>query len=509
MNTFAATLSEKTENCFEGKTIDIPTKWIIKSVYLYMAIPIVIFFLGWLKWYFAIPCMTIFIVGLLFLFRSLSNDFSQKITLPIKDLIFILFFTFLWLYSTSIFFYQTWDQHYRNAILRDLIDFQWPVIYEETGNALVYYYAHWLVPALFGKLFGFTVANIVLLLQNIFGIILTFLCICIYIIPQKRTHVWIIFLILVFYGGINEIGFMWIDILGQGVYYMANGFGWGDMYYGYGYQYTPNDALLAWVYNQTIIPWMATMLFLLKPHIKYYAFLGLCVLPFGPLPFVGLFVIMVVSFIADFLKRKDINIWKDIFSIPNVCAIATIFPIFAFFYKTNVAAKHIGLYQVADAFGPKHIVFLIVFYFIEFGIYLLLIRKDYRNSALFLTVLISLCIIPHIQLGLGRDFGMRASIPALFIVMVLIIRYLINHDLHIKTPIISCLLVICLTVSGLGTVKDWANKIKAVSVNNWKPVVADDIKTFSDKQIGDVDWLENFLVPNPEDTIFFKYFAKS
>ena len=152
--------------------------------------------------------------------------------------------------------------------------------------------------------------------------------------------------------------------------------------------------------------------------------------------------------------------------------------------------------------------FLIVFYSVEFGIYLLLIRKDYKHSSLFFTVLISLCIIPHIQLGLGRDFGMRASIPALLIVMVLIIRYLINHDLHIKTPVISCLLVICLTISGLGTVKDWAAKIKAVSVNNWNPVVSDDIKTFSDKQIGDVDWSENFLVPNPDDTTFFKYLAR-
>ena len=76
MNTFAATLSEKKELVFEGKTVDIPTKWIVKSVYLYMAIPIIIFFLGWLKWYFAIPCTVVFVVGLFFLFRSLSNDFS-------------------------------------------------------------------------------------------------------------------------------------------------------------------------------------------------------------------------------------------------------------------------------------------------------------------------------------------------------------------------------------------------------------------------------------------------
>lgn len=507
MNTYAANLLETKDLVFKGKTIELPIIWIIKSVYLYMTIPIAIFFWGHLLWYFAIIATIILATGLFFLFRSLPRDFYQKLILPIKDIIAILFCIFLWVYLTSIFFYQTWDQHYRNAILRDLIDFQWPVIYD-TGNALVYYYTYWLIPALFGKFLGFTAANVVLLIQNVLGITLTYLCLCIYIIPRKRTHIWIILVILIFFGGLNEFGYMWIDILGQGTYGMFNPGGWGDIYYNYGYQYSPNDVLLAWVYNQTIVPWMATMLFLLKPDIKYYAFLGLCLLPFGPLPFIGLFIIMVVSFIVELLRRKNRNIWKEVFSIPNICAVASILPIFALFYKTNVSANHIGLYEVIDAFGPKHIIFLIVFYLLEFGIYLILIRRDYKHSSLFLTILISLLIIPHIQLGFGRDFGMRASIPALFILMSLIIRYLINHDIHLKTPVVSCLLVICLTISGLGAVKDWASRIKAVYTNNWNPVVADDIKTFSDKQIGDIDWLENFLVPNPDDTVFFKYFAK-
>ena len=54
----------------------------------------------------------------------------------------------------------------------------------------------------------------------------------------------------------------------------------------------------------------------------------------------------------------------------------------------------------------------------------------------------------------------------------------------------------------------WANKIKSVRMNAYNPVVADDIGTFSDKQVGDVDWLENFLVPNYDRTAFFKYVAR-
>lgn len=505
MSTLAIPQPADTEYQFKGQTISIPVKYIMAAAYLYMVVPIVIFFLTWLRWYVGIPATITLLFGGWCLLKDISKNIDLNLVIPVRECILVGLFILIWIFTTTIFFFQTWDQHYRNALFRDMCDYAWPVIYEETGNALVYYLMQWTVPALFGKQAGFTVANLALWLWNSFGVFLTFLCISAIIKPIKNIHIWIILLILIAWGGLNEFGYMWIDILGQGTYLMGSGFGWPDMYYGYGYQFTPNDALLAWAYNQTIVPWIGVTLFLLCRKVDYYAFLGLCILPYGPIPFIGLVVFFVVDFFSTIRDCKKIELLKKVLSIPNICASISIFPIFLLFFRANIGAKHIGFYSVPDPFKIKHIIFLCVFYFLEFGIYCVIILKDHKRSILFYTLIASLIVIPHIQLGYGRDFCMRASIPALFILMILVVHYLIKHE---RISVATILLTMCLTLSGLGVVKDGAQKIKSIRANDWNPVVADDIGTFSDKQIGDIGWLENYLVPNYQETAFFKYLAK-
>lgn len=508
MNTFAMSQPADTEYQFKGKTVSIPVKYIITAAYLYMVVPIIIFFMTWLRWYVGIPTTAIFLFGGWHLLKDVFKSFNARLLIPIRELIISGVIIFAWVYTTTIFFYQTWDQHWRNALFRDMCNYEWPVVYDTTGNALVYYLMHWIVPALFGKLAGFTIANIVLCSWNALGVFLAFLCINAYIMPKKKTQIWIILVVLISWGGLNDLGYMWIDILGQGNYLLGNGFGWPDMYYGYGYQYTPNDALLAWVYNQTIAPWIGTILFMLCRRVSHYAFLGLCILPYGPIPFVGLVIFLVVDFVSQLIVKKHLEPLKEALSIPNICASISIFPVFLLFFKCNVSAQHVGFYAVPDPFGIKHLIFLAVFYLLEFGTFCLIIRRDYKHSILFYTMIVSLIIIPHVQLGFGRDFCMRASIPALFILMIFVIRYLIKNGYQVGISITIIALTICLSITGLGTLKDWANKIKSVRMNAYNPVVADDIGTFSDKQVGDVDWLENFLVPNYDRTAFFKYVAR-
>lgn len=507
MNTFAMPQPADSEYQFKGKTISIPVKYIITVAYLYMAIPIVLFFLTWLRWYVGILVTAVFLFGGWHLLKDVFNSETQ-LWIPIRELVAVGIIILIWVYTTTIFFYQTWDQHWRNAVLRDMCNYEWPVVYEDTGTALVYYLMQWIVPALIGKFVGFTIANVVLWVWNSLGVFLVFLCINAYIMPRKKSHIWIIMAVLIFWGGLNDFGYIWIDILGQGNYSLGNGFGWPDMYYGYGYQYTPNDALLAWVYNQTIVPWIGTTLFMLCHKVKHYAFLGLCILPYGPIPFVGLVIFLAVDFISQLIVTKGVQPLKEALSIPNICASISIFPIFLLFFRANIGAQHVGFYAVPDAFGVKHIIFLLVFYLLEFGVFCLIIRKDYNHSILFHTMIVSLIIIPHFQIGFGRDFCMRASIPALFILMILVVRYLVKHGDQTGISIAIVALTVCLTITGLGTIKDWAVKIKSIRMNNYNPVVADDIGTFSDKQSGDVAWLENYLVLDYKNTAFFKYLAK-
>lgn len=493
---------------FNTRTIAIPFKYFMLVAYLYMVVPITIFFLGWLKLYLGVSAAIVLLGGLFYLIKN--TDSNIYLILPIRDVIISGVIITIWLWSSSYFFYQTWDYLGRNAVLRDLIDFDWPVIYSQTNYALVYYFTHWMLPALVGKLFGFTVANAALVLWNAFGVFIAFIGLCFCTLPKRRSHLWIILSLLILWNGLTEVGWAWMDVLGTSGLSLSSGFGWPDAYDGYGYQYTPNDALLAWVFNQTIVPWIAVTLFIKDHRVCNYAFLGLCVVPFGPLPFLGLVFFMMVDYVCVIRQKGISSALKETASIQNCCAAVSVFPVFYLFFKCNVSANHIGIYPVNGMFQIRHIVFLLVFYMLQFGIYCLLIRSDYSHSLLFATIVVSLVVIPHIQLGYERDFCMRASIPALFILMYMVIQFLLSHidDLQLRREYV--LLIICLSVSGWGIIKDGANRVKVVRANDWHPYIQDEWGTISDKRIGETGTaglIENYVDPDWIHDTFFEYLA--
>ena len=60
MNTFelvatAQHVSKYEEQIVQRKIVSIPFRNLVLAAYLYMVIPILIFFLAWLKWYIGIP----------------------------------------------------------------------------------------------------------------------------------------------------------------------------------------------------------------------------------------------------------------------------------------------------------------------------------------------------------------------------------------------------------------------------------------------------------------------
>lgn len=305
------------------------------------------------------------------------------------------------------------------------------------------------------------------------------------------------------------------DVLGWHHYGLGGGFGWTDLikdYKGaaYGYQYTPNTALIKWVFNQTIVPWLVTVMFLInKENVSVYAFLGLLMLPYAPLPFIGIFIIMLLMGICMMKKTPFSKLIAMGLSPCNLLGAFAITPVFYLFYRCNVASNKIGLYVPPELFTYKRIFVLIAFCFIEFGIFAILIGREYKKDPLFWIMVFSLCIIPNLKIGPGHDFCMRASIPALFILMVLTTNYLFTHLKNINTTCI--LLIMCLTVCGLGTWGDYCVDLRTMRAEGRIAVIADDVKTFSHRPVyndPEVFYTVNYLCPAPYDTLFYKYLAK-
>lgn len=81
----------------------------------------------------------------------------------------------------------------------------------------------------------------------------------------------------------------------------------------------------------------------------------------------------------------------------------------------------VGVYVLLNSYSSNtniyKILFLFTFYLIEAGIYLLCFKDTVTDQVLFRITAIWLLVIPLIRIGSSQDFCMRASIPALILIM--------------------------------------------------------------------------------------------
>lgn len=496
--------------------INIKFKNVAVSAYVYIVFPIIIFFLTWLRWYIGIPMTLLLAFGLIVLLKKDYFNNIMEISIPLKHLISIsiVILIWTWLSGQGGFFYQTSDHHWRNAIFRDLINFEWPVVYPETGNALVYYIMHWIVPALFGKWFGWTGGNIALLVWTYMGLMIIYLLIVFITKGSSIKHMWIVAILFITWSGLNSIGTNIMSIFGQANFNLGSGDDWLDKVTGlyvYCYQYSGNDTLLSWVFNQTIVPWMAVPLIFENRNVRTFAFLGLVILPYAPIPFIGflpMFIAFAIPYYINKIKERDyIIILKETFSIPNLAGVFTVFPTFLSFYKCNERSSF-GLYVPLEAYDFKRISILVLFYLLEFGVYMILIYRRYKRDLVYYIIGISLIIIPIFKIGLGSDFCMRASIPALFTLMIMVLGYIFQTEFKSKKA--YKILIFVLIIAAVNPFMDYTNRCMEIYDSKKFPMVADSIKTLSDKQLVDKIYgdLKYFLISNPENKFFYKYLAK-
>ena len=165
--------------------------WRIQAIaYFLLLLPASFFIMGWIRPWIAIPATALLLAAWVLILLHARKTQTAVYEIKVRTIVLISVVLLLWCYMAGLggFFYQSNDHHYRNAIFRDLVSFRWPVVYEQTGNSLVYYIGFWLVPASIGKLanlfFSFDtswfVANIALLLWSFLNLFFVFLLILIY-----------------------------------------------------------------------------------------------------------------------------------------------------------------------------------------------------------------------------------------------------------------------------------------------------------------------------------------
>ncbi|MEA4888118.1 MAG: hypothetical protein VB070_01435 [Clostridiaceae bacterium] len=501
------------------------------KVFSYMAltIPVIIFIAGWLKLVIAIPAILVILVA----FYAVAQDIIKQNAASLNDNILIIsrkslafiivtILIWCWLGGQGGFFYQTDDYNCRNAIFRDLINLDWPVVYSSTQASLVYYIAYWLVPALFGKVFGllfgagpaWLFANIMMLIWSCSLVFFITILLLFYVKAQSFRRIFLSMLVLVFFSGMDIIGVLLYNNINFSS--LPGHLEWWSGIY----QYSANTTQLFWVFNQSIPAWLGVVLLLNEKTVKNYAYLGFTLLAFSPLPFVGFvpfFIILAARCLTKAIQEHRLERFiRQILSVQNIAAFLVILPLYYLYYKSNISVTNNGFrFDIGiSKYGfDWSIVRLILFYLLEFGILAAILYNNQHKSVFYGISVFSLCLTGLFRIGGGYDFTMRASIPALMVLMILALQELLagirieksgrQQWLCLNKTVLS--LIIILILGTCTPVIQFAKGFHQVLDNNKIALVADNVGTFANKPI---DQYRNFLAANYTQTLFFKYLAK-
>jgi len=361
--------------------------------------------MGWLRLTIALPLVAVILWVLWQLLKQAPADQSpfhfSRFTFS------LLLAAGIWVFLSGVggYAFQNWDHHWRNAVLHDLISYDWPVVYSAPDkgpiNVLVYYLGYWLPAALAGKLLGWKFANIILFLWTWLGVVLTIL----HLNLKLKTSLFKTILLFIFFSGMDVLGTLFFaqdyPTLWPPISHLEI---WSGSL-----QYSSFTTQLFWVFNQAVPAWLCIALIMngLKRGESALAW-ALCFF-FAPLASIGLLPYVLIEWIKETdMKFPFKNLRFDLLFAGGVVVLISYL-----FFSSNPAAQERGFQSIA-------LKDFLAFFLLEGGIlWLLLAPRLWRDPRWAITGLL-LCCIPFIQFGSGRDFVMRASIAPLLYLMIMV-----------------------------------------------------------------------------------------
>jgi hypothetical protein len=357
-----------------------------------------------------------------------------NIDLRLIGLCFVVSLFIFMLGGEGRFFYANTDWQVRNAVLHDLVVYPWPFAYAVNGqiDVLRAPLGLYLIPSLVGKFGGLRCAELVMLAQS--AVILTaVLALGSSLFETRRERIGTL---LIF------AGFSGMDILGMAAAGGSLGMhleGWGPL------QYSSHITQAFWVPMHALSGWIGATLYLLWRTNRLPLFAFLTPLPLlallSPLALIGLVPFAAQAGTATLWSRK---LHKADVALPLV-SLGLSLPSLAYLAS--------GSSSVGGSVGVINFGKWAMFEGIEVVPYIvavILLRRQSRFGN-FVPLLVSLILLllPLGQVGASTDLTMRASIPALAILSVLIAEIILRDPIDMQERLMRALVVAALLIGSL------------------------------------------------------------
>lgn len=489
---------------------------------LYITLPVVIFFLGWLK----TPLAIFICIPFLFFLYKIKRDLScESIKLfrraTLKYWIFTTILCALWVGLSGIggFSYQNYDHFSRNAVFRDLCNCPWPIFYDlskeseivqqtlgDNRVALVYYFSWWLPVSGLSRLFHLKDLgrNLFLYLWALLGILLIIYCInrylkkCSYLVP----------IILICFSGLDMIPFCLMNLTVGNTFLSPDTFTSHIEWWAGYFQYSSNTSQLYWVFNQAIPVWLITALLLQSKNTRYNAALSSLAFAYSPWATFG----MVPFVLYDALRKK--SALKASLNLCNIIIPFIMLMVYGSFYLAGNGSMggHGLIFSKYPGELKKILYYYIIFLFVETGIYFLIIHK-YAHTCKFYTVVLSELLLFPLFYIKDLDLCMRGSIPALFLLMVFIIHFLLEQPGKNIPRIRKAILAVILLLGAFTPFCEINRSIQQTfSASSRSELLQEQVYSFENMRTDDSGLIANvsrlFFAEDYENTFFFKELAK-
>lgn len=294
-------------------------KTVVLLAYIYLALPMVIFLLGWCRPIVGVPLTGVIIWSLYLCFHNRENYIELDWKLSQADkwkIAMIIAIIFAWVTSSGVggYVWQNEDHLSRNATFNVLINQNWPPTLGNRG--LTYYMGTWLPAALIGKISSIEAGYTALFIWILLGICLLYSLICIW---RRKIVLWPL-IILIFFSGLDLIGnYIFFD---RDIHlFGSNHLEW----YLEMLQYSSNTTQLYWVFNQAIPAWLGVMLLFMDEPPKNMIWVWALLAITSTLPLIGLLPIMIYYLFRRSQWEPVISVrhgwrmlWDNIASVQNL-----------------------------------------------------------------------------------------------------------------------------------------------------------------------------------------------
>ncbi len=463
-------------------------RWLVLATLAYLALPLVLFLVGWLK----LGWATIGLAGVAAAVwtilrahhrntggRSTSSGLSWIAQLAIVVVPLVIF----GFHGSGGFGIQQWDWGKHNAVLLDLVEKGWPVIYATTleAAALVYYVAYYLPAALVGKDLGWEAANVALYLWTCLGGILVLR----WMLALTGAAWWLVISVWLFFSGMDLVGAIGVCPSTDPLRWV-NDFNaeWWSNYW----TFPSNLTLVAYAPHQAIPGWLCTamLLGLFRSPPGMLAIGSLLVLSVLWSPFVAVGLLVMTGF--WWLTRT--SSWRLFFSRirrPELIAVLSLGLLLAVYFS----ARWVPFELPHNLRSSKKLVHLGEFYFtpeeapaidfagmylaacvLEFGLVAFLIWRllpsaNRRARGILISAATLLVLLPWFHYGAYNDLVMRVCIPPLFVIQILALAVLAGRKEHRGLTLERNALIVVLCLSALYPINMLRLTVKNLHERSW------------------------------------------